>query len=328
MKRSNYISPVLAAGILGIAGQSVFAQTVLFNDTFNNGSTTQVTATAPTSTSTTYEWFQQGGNPTTPTIAAGDLHLQGRTTASALAPLEAVFTSTPVTLNVGDALTLTIVFANTQNIFPSASDSTINVGLYNSGGVLPNVGARLDTATYNAGGGSQGWNGYVARIRGSGGVSSIFTRAPQGANPTTPTATSQNQDILFNGASGTSAYNNPTGTLIANSGGNFGGFAASGGTYTLSYTIAMTAPGTLQINNVLYDSGNNVLISQTGTTSSSPVTTYDSFGFGWRYNSASAANSADVSSITVTISPIPEPSVAALTLSGLGLLFAVRRFRR
>ena len=117
------------------------------------------------------------------------------------------------------------------------------------------------------------------------------------------------------------------GQLIANSGGNFAGFAASGGTYTLSYTISMTAPGTLQIDNILYDSGNNVLISQTGTTSSSPVTTYDAFGFGWRYNSTSAANSVDVSSITVTLAPIPEPTLGALTLTGFGLLYLRRRSR-
>src|SRR6185312_409561 len=99
MKRSKIILPILAAaGILGIASQSVLAQTTIFSDTFGNGSTVQTTATPPTANSTTYEWFQQGGTPATPTIAASDLHLFGRTTASSLAEAQALFTTSPVTL--------------------------------------------------------------------------------------------------------------------------------------------------------------------------------------------------------------------------------------
>jgi hypothetical protein len=324
MKRPNRIlSSVIATGVLGIASQSALAQTI-FSDTFNNGSTVQTTATAPTANSTSYEWFQQGSAPTTPTIAANDLHLLANSGTSSLAPLEAVFTTSPITLTVGQALNLSISFVDTQSIFNGGTDSTLNVGLFNSGGVLPNIGAQLNGTAYTAGGGSQNWNGYVARIRGAGN-STIYTRAPQGLNGTT----SQNQDILFNAASGTSAYNNPAGTTVATSGGQFTSGLTQGNTYTLSYTISMTAPGTIKIDNVLYDSGNNALISQTGSTSSSPVTTYDAFGFGWRFVNPTAATSAvDVNSITVTLAPIPEPTTAVLTVTGLGLLCLVRRYRR
>jgi hypothetical protein len=325
MKRSKFIPPALAAGILGIASQSVFAQTTVFSDTFGSGSTVQTTPTSPTANTTTYEWFQQGGTPTTPTIAAGDLHLFGRTTASSIAEVQALFTATPVTLStVGDSLTATFVFTDTQNIFPANSASTINVGLFNSGGSAPVTGVRLD-ATGSGTGGAVGWNGYVGRISGTGGPnSSIITRPPQGAGITNP---NQSQDVLFNGASGSSTYNNPTGALIANSGGAFTAGLTGGSTYTLSYSITLSAPGTLTINNNLFDSGNNLLFSQSGSTSTTPITSYDGLGFGWRFNSTSAANSIDVSSINVTTaSAVPEPSTFAL--AGLGLAGLALRFRR
>jgi len=328
MNRANSVLPILTAtGILGIASQSALAQTTVFSDTFGNGSTVQTTPTPPTANSTTYQWFQQGGTPATPTIALGDLHLAGRTTSSSISELQALFTTSPVTLqNVGDSLNFTIVFADTQNIFPASSASTLNIGLYNSGGSAPVTGVRLDSSGSGTGG-AVGWNGYLARIGGTGGATSaIITRPPQGAGITNP---NQSQDVLFNGASGSSTFNNPTGTLVANSGGQFDAGLTQGSTYTLSYSIILSAAGTLTIDDNLYDSGNNLLVSQTGSTSTSIVTSYDALAFGWRYNSTSAASSVDVSSISVTenLAAIPEPTTATLALAGFGL-FLVRRFRR
>ncbi|HWC60639.1 MAG TPA: PEP-CTERM sorting domain-containing protein [Verrucomicrobiae bacterium] len=326
MKRSYIVPPVLAAAILGIASQSTLAQTTVFSDTFGNGSTVQSTAITPTANSTTYQWFQQGGTPTTPTIASGDLHLFGRTTSSSIAEVQALFSPTPLTLSsVGDSITATIVFTDTQNIFPAGSASTMNIGLFNSGGSAPVTGVRLD-ASGSGTGGAVGWNGYVGRIGGTGGVtSSIITRPPQGAGITNP---NQSQDALFNGASGSSTFNNPTGSLIANSGGQFAAGLTGGSTYTLSYNITLSAAGTVTISDSLFDSGNNVLFSQTGSTSTSPITSFDAFAFGWRYNSTSAANSIDVSSFNVVdnIAPIPEPS--AFALGGLAALGLARHLRR
>jgi hypothetical protein len=330
MKRPNRIlTSVIATGVLGITSQSVLAQTTLFNDTFNNGSTGQQPPTPPTANSTSYETFQQGGTPNAPVITAGNMHLAGRTTASSLYEVQALFTTTPVILqNIGDTLTFNISFVNNQNIFPSGSASTINVGLYNSGGVAPNTGVNFTTG--NTTGGSQGWNGYVGRISGGTGssASSLFTRFPQTANGTT----SQNQDLLFNGASGTGSYNSPGGANIALSsgGGVFGGFASSGSSYSLSYSITLTGANTLSFSDTLFDSGNNSLFTESGSlTSATNNYTYDAFAFGWRYNSTSATNAIDVSSISViqSVTAVPEPTTTALTLTGLGLLFLVRRNR-
>src|ERR1700749_755218 len=103
MNRAKSVLSVLAAaGILGIASQSAVAQTTIFSDTFGNGSTVQTTPSIPTANSTTYEFFQQGATPATPTIGPGDLHLAGRSTSSVLAEAQALFTASPVTLaNIG-----------------------------------------------------------------------------------------------------------------------------------------------------------------------------------------------------------------------------------
>lgn len=309
----------------------VSAQTTVFSDTFDSGSTAQsATPASPTANSTAYEYFQQGGNPATPTVAAGDLHLAGRTTSSSISEAEALFTATPVTLaTVGDWIDLTVVFTDTQNIFPNGSASTLNVGLYNSGGVTPHQGVRLDSTSAETGG-SQGWNGYVGRIGGTGGAaSSIYTRAAQTANGTS----SQDQDLLFNGASGSAAYNSPAGTTLG-SGTQFAAGLTAASVYTLDFQISLSDAGTLTISNALYSGGvvdsANLLSSEIGTATGTNLLTssFDGFAMGWRYNSTSAANSIDVSSISVadSIQTVPEPGTLALI--GTGVVFAAACYRR
>jgi hypothetical protein len=330
--RGRIVAAILAIGLT--APLAVMAQitNTVFNDTFGTGNdTSQGTAIAPTSTSTSFEYFQQGGNPTTPTIVANDLHLAGRTTTSSISEVQALFTTTPVALmTVGDWVDLTIVFVDNQNIFPAGSASTLNIGLYNSGGSLPATGIRLD-ASGEGTGGALGWNGYNARIGGTGSSSPLFTRTTQGAGVTNP---NQSQDVLFNGASGSSTYSNPAGTTIGTST-TFAAGLTTSSTYTLDYQIMLSAADTLTISNALY-SGNavnpaNILFSEIGVASGATYLTnsFDALALGWRYNSTSAANSINVNSINVNdfIQPVPEPGTIALFGGGAFLAVSLRRRR-
>jgi PEP-CTERM motif len=335
MKRSISIVTITAISALLAVVSQTSAQTTVFNDTFTSGNDTVQNATPqdPTANSTAFEYFQQGANPATPVLSSGDLQLRGRTTSSSISEVQALFTTTPVTLaTIGDYIDLTIVFLDTTNIFPSGSASTLNIGLYNSGGSKPTQGVRLDASGSGAGG-AVGWQGYVGRIGGTGGATSqLITRTPQGPGLTNP---NQSQDVLFSGASGSSTYNNPSGT----------GFGAStqlaagltgGSTYTLDFRILLSAANTLTISNALYSGSSvdsaNLLFSDIGTASGTTFLTnaFDAFALGWRYNSASGPSAVDVSSITVSdlIAPIPEPTTFALAGMGIIGLMAARRFRR
>ena len=324
MKNSLAIVLTLSAPL------AILAQTTVFNDTFNNGSTVQsASPITPTANSTTYQYFQQGAAPTTPTIASGDLHLQGRTTTSSISEVQALFTTAPVTLTtIGDYVDLQIVFTDTQNILVGGTTSSLNVGLFNSGGVKPNQGVRLDTGTLT--GGAQNWNGYASRILGTG-VASVFTRQPQIANG----ATSQNQDLIFEGASGSATFTNPAAMLVGGTTTTtFTGGLTQGSTYTVDYQIVLSAANTLTISNSLY-SGSSVagtpLYSQLvmGTGATYTTNSFDGLALGWRYNSTSAANSVDISSINVNdlVQSVPEPSTIALSGLGIFALGAMRRLK-
>jgi hypothetical protein len=314
---------------------AVMASTTVFNDTFTTGNDTAQSATPqdPTANSTAFEYFQQGGAPATPVITVGspgNLKLAGRTTSSSISEVQALFTTTPVKLaTVGDFIELTVVFTDTQNIFPAGSASTLNIGLFNSGGSKPTKGVRLD-ASGSGTGGAVGWNGYVARIGGTGGgASSLYTRAPQGPGVTNP---NQSQDVLFNGASSSSSYNNPAGTVLG-TGTQFGAGLTVGSIYTMDYQVQLSSAGTLTLSSALYSGGSvdgaNLLFSENGAATGVTYLTdsFDAFAFGWRFNSTSAANSINVSSINVSelIQSIPEPTT--LPWMACGTLLAVL-FRR
>lgn len=280
----------------------------IFSDNFTSGSTVQsMSPITPTANATTYQYFQQGSNPTNPVIAAHDLRLIAKSANSSISEVQALFTTTPVTLaTVGDYIELTIVFTNTKGIFPALGTNTLNIGLFNSGGVKPVQGVRLDS-TGSGTGGAVGWIGYVGRIVSPNGpTASIYTRPAQGLGITNP---NQSQDALFNGASSSSTYNNPQGATIATTTTQFAAGLNVGSTYTLDFQIALTATGTLTISNAIY-SGNavnpaNLLFSTIHKATDTNVVTssLDALALGWRYNySTQASSSIDISQITVTAS--------------------------
>ena len=191
--------------------------TVFFSDNFTSGSTLNQPPAAPTINSTSYQTAIGLTNAiSNPVLSPGQLTIVFPITSSVLGETFARFASAPVGLvQVGDYVELKVVFINTSNVLSgplTGTGSTLNIGLFNSGGVAPNQG-QIALRDGNTTGGTEDWVGYASRIFLSGNAT-IFTRPAQTPSGTT----SQNQDLLFTGASGTQAFNNPSGTSLGEHG--------------------------------------------------------------------------------------------------------------
>jgi len=332
MKRLFLVALSLATPV------AVIADTTVFSDDFSGGSTIQsATPGAGTATSADYENFNQGIAPVNYSIAPGALHFETRPTSSALGEVEARFGGGPVTLaTVGDYVTLSLTFVDTANVLTTGANanSSINIGLFNSGGVNLNQGLQLDGAQVT--GGSQTYLGYVSRLFFNGNASG-YNRNTQNIGSST---TSQNQDLLFNNASSSAAFNSPGGANFTGTSGSPTGFNSGlvqGSTYTYNLTISLTAANAVLVNEQLYTgagTGGTQLINFSGTSTGGAFlgSTFDALAFGFRYTSStSLAGSLDISQITVSdlIQPIPEPtSVAILGFAALGVGLGYRRLRR
>lgn len=295
------------------------AQTVIFNDTFANGSTLNGTSTpggTPSASSTSYDVASSKADTSGPTIAANKLHfaLNAGTTAG-YTELQAIFASTPVQLvNVGDSINLTITFTNVANtLLEGGNGSVVALGLYNSGGAKPVAGSLNNSGLGNVNtftnGFCQFWQGYVAQVNSNTFTSKITTR------PYQYNTNNANQDLLFSGA-GTGLFNTPGGTQI-------GGSVTAGPTlvnnakYTMSFTILLSAVGTVSVTNYLYDANGNLLLNLGGTTGAANTYTnyansYDGLAIGIANKGTSLNPQMDISQITIS-----KNSYAAPTVSGL-----------
>jgi autotransporter-associated beta strand protein len=271
-----------------------------FSDDFTGGSTLNQPPAAPTPTATSYQTVVGLTNGSW-SLSPRRLSLTLPNSGSVLGEVLASFTDSPVTLGVvGDYIAVSVVFTNATNVISglATTKSTLNIGLYHSGGVAPNQGNIISSAG-NLAGGTEDWLGYVARVYPSG-VAEISTRPAQTPNG----MTSQNQDLLFDNASSSQAFNNPVGTSLGPGPG--GVFLTPGGTYTLYFSITLTAINTYGITNILYSgagTGGVVVCTQGQTASGSNFLAngFDGFAIGWRNQSSSAqASTMDISSINVS----------------------------
>lgn len=318
---------IIPVGAIMVAPLASHA-TIIFSDTFGSGSTINGTPFSPTANSASYQNWSQGANPANFSIASGALHYEARNTSSVFAEVQAQFAATPISLTtVGDYFHLTLTFTDTLNVLLAGQNasSQLTIGLYDSGGVLPLTGSRLDVAGF-ASGGASNWVGYINRIflNGNG---NILTRSAQNGD------LSRNQELLFNNA-GTGAFNAPTATSVTANTSSFTGGLTQGNQYTLDYRIELTGASTLTISNALYAGASvagSPLYSIIGVASGATFLTsdFDAFAFGWRRTATAAASSLDINSITVEAQLVPEPS--AIALIGVGataLIGFYRRFRR
>jgi hypothetical protein len=250
-------------------------------------------------------------------------------TTSGFVEGQALFAATPVSLDAsGDYIEFSLTFTNTTQISGGTS-SFIYIGLYNSGGVAPLAGvltnAGLSTASGSpyATGGTQLWQGYVAKPAYSGVNANMFTRPMQNGAGTT----SANQDLVASAVGG-GAFNNPAGANLGTTASTL--TLTAGEQYTVTLRLTLSAANTLAITNLIYDSASNVIFNQGKIASGANYLTnsFDGLAFGWRFAAGTGAASAiDVNSILVTTNVIPEPSTLALVGTGLVAMMGVLRRR-
>lgn len=323
MKRSGLLTLLLVTPL------ALTAQTAVFTDNFNNGSTTNGTSTpggTPNASFTSYDIASAKPAITNVAIGSGRFRIGlDKATSGGLMEAQAVFTGTPVTLaSTGDYINMTYVFTNTiGTLLAGGPSSYIAQGLFNSGGVAPVAGGLANAGLTNITGFGAGncvnWLGYASRVSNVG-TNEAYTRPAQNG----PGGTAVNQELVFNG-SGTGSYTNPPGATIGTSETLNTVTLNSGAVYTISYSIELTAPGTLTISNFLYSGAgvnpNNIIFSQTNTATNTEVlvTSFDSLCIGIRNSGATLEPAMDLSSITVTKSVAGSPGPAFdVTGGGVG----------
>lgn len=314
------LTPTVAVALLATC-VAAWSQTTIFTDTFTAGSTTNQTSTpggTPTASFTSYD-IASGKDGRTCTIGANQLRMKlaGNTTAGYI-EMQAVFASTPVQLvNVGDSINMTFTFTNVGNLLAGGDKSVINVGLYNSGGVTPVPGGLVNGGLANittfVTGYCQNWQGYVGKINYTTSQSSIYTR------PIQTSANNANQDLLFSGAGG-GLYASPSGTTVGATQ-TSGVTLTTGGTYTRSFTILLSAASQVTITDNLYqgnDTTGTVLSSMIRTTSGGNTYTnfsnqFDGLAIGIANSGTSLNPQMDISRITITKDTYRAPVISNLT---------------
>jgi hypothetical protein len=276
----KYFYVVSALGVTGESTNSAEASatpqsafivvtTNVFTDTF--GSSTLNGTSVPTTNSTSYDIASTKAATTGSFLTPGSkLRLAlNAPTSGGFVEAQALFTTNPVTLaTVGDCINLTYTFTNTTgSLLVGAPSSSIFHGLYNSGGNAPvpgylnNSGLTSNSPSAYGSGYCAGWQGYSSLIC-SNGNAQIYIRPAQ--NTAFGTST-RNQDLIGNGF-GSGTYTNTAGAVLGSEAIVIG--LTSNATYTVSYSIVLTAAGTLTTTNKLYSgtgTGGTLIFSQTNS---------------------------------------------------------------
>ena len=341
ISRKSQRAIVLAGGILAAASfcgsaRAALLTNVVFNDSLaTNGSTLDAagqsypnTAT-PTATSTNYD-VASSKNSTATTLSSGSpLMMQMVSTTSGITELQAVFTSSPVTLvNVGDSVELTTTFTDTS-LIATAGSSAAYFGLYSSGGNAPfnNMGngssssptiTGLNNAQINDNtGGVQGWVGYEGEIYGSS-KPKVFNR------PAMVVGTS-NLDQALVGEGQTGGFTGTQATVVSQSNAVA---LTQGNQYTAELEITLGASNVYTVAEDIYSGASDAgaLVESTVTTATGLTSGgFDGMSVGWRETTSGAASEMDINSAEVTTT-VPEPAtLGILGLAAVGLMHRRRR---
>jgi hypothetical protein len=331
------VATIAAASVWSLSALAQYpgpGPVAVFTDTFTN-STLNETSTpggTPTDSSTSYDMNADKPTSGSPSVSAsitgGDLNMTLGSSSSGFIEAQAVFTSTPVTLqNTGDYIDFILEFTDTANLTTTVSQNQLGIGLYNSGGVAPITTNMNGGATFTTSGGAQTWSGYYSQIEGKGNngstSSKIFYRAPQ-------SAVEGSQTLLFETGSVTGGYGNPTASQLINGSQTDTLNLTNGDQYTEDFRITLTGTGQLSVTNTLYagtGTGGTILTSLGGISNNVPNTSFDSLAFGFLEKS-SMAMTQDVSMIEISTDVVPEPSSWMLIVSGFTMLVGLIARRR
>lgn len=270
--------------IFGTLGALPCRGTTLVNETFADGN--RIDQNPPGS----LLWYSAGSASTLTTVVgamtmtANDNFVIGYVTPA----------GSPISLNVGEKLTLTVTFSGV--LTGSLSPTGVRFGLFDSHGErVSTTGAQGSAPAY------LNYAGYVATfgVNNSGNTqlaSNLWKRTP-GANSN-----------LINTASG---YTYATGS---STGSTFSGSIVSDNPYTLTLTLDYQSLNQLVVTSSLTGGSlSGIVMSMTDTT---PVTTFDSIVL---WGGANPFTSMTVSSVNLAV--VPEPSATAfLGLLGLAVL--------
>jgi hypothetical protein len=321
---------------------------VVFDDTFNDGSTVgsasqsySNTAT-PTSDSTNYDIAsgKQATSSTSGTIPnGGPLKIITVSSTSAITQAAAIFTSTPVILqNVGDEIQLSLTFTNTLAVDTSSfSSAALYLGLYSSGGATPynnmeNGSSSVNTITglnntqiNDNTGGTQNWNGFETDYFG-GSKPKIYNRPAQTAG----SANNTDQALVGTGQTGGYPTAGTQATYVSQS--STEAYLTAGSVYTdeITITLSSLAPNTYTLTQAIYN-GSSDAGTEIGTTTSGTLAAlasgvgFDGLAIGYRETAGGTGEELDVNSVEVSTN-VPEPaSIGLLGLAGSALMARRRR---
>ncbi len=287
-----------------LPSSSVTITTNVFSDGFSSSTLNPNPPAPPGPNSSSYELISSKTWNPAPSVTAGDLRFGIGATTSGSIQAQAQFAASPVAVtNLGDTLTLSATFTDTSGILTQSG--TLGFGLYESGGSTPVPGGLNSTATTNSSSsasiGTQMWAGYVGQIAFTGGNSGIATRPAQ----TMGTLFNNDQDLVTSG-SGSSSYNNPSGTTVVTATSGQSVTLNAGSIYTETLTITLVASNTLAITNTLYSGSdtNGAVLSQFGGVASGSTfltNSFDALAIGWRATANTSPTTIDISQIAVSV---------------------------
>jgi hypothetical protein len=297
---------------------------VAFSDTFGSSTKDAAMPAPPTASSTNYS-LVASKNTAASTIGAGSLKLHIAPTGSGLAEIQALFSSTPLSLAAdGDYVELRATFVPTGILY-IASNASLNMGLFNSHGTTPVTGGQMNNGQLGSAAGQDafatgfaaGWEGYATRVQGT--SARVYTR------PIQDDLFNESQDLLFSDSGG-GAFDNPVGVTLSPNLGT-GVTFVNGSTYTYTFKLTLTGAA-LDIAQNIYEgadtTGTNVLSHTTTSSASTPTTAFDGFAIGFRGISNAAPDNAPEHSLNFSLievsTNLPVAPAPNANFDGIGMV--------